>query len=139
MSDILRVVLDTNVVFEGLTKQAGASGLVLEAWRAGLLQVCMSDALWYEYEDVFSRLLSPERWQRLQPVLNALILRAEFVTIYYTWRPTSPDPGDEHVIDCTMNANAIIITSNVRDFREAQRELGLQVMRPTELIARLVE
>lgn len=95
--------------------------------------------LWYEYEDVFSRLLSSERWQRLQPVLNALILRAEFVTIYYTWRPTSPDPGDEHVIDCTMNAHAIIITSNVRDFREAQREFGLQVMRPAELIARLAE
>jgi len=41
----LRVVLDTNVVFEGLTKQTGVCGLIIDAWRAGLLTVCVSNAL----------------------------------------------------------------------------------------------
>ena len=38
---ISRVVIDTNVVFEGLTKQGGAAGLVIDAGLAGLLEVCV--------------------------------------------------------------------------------------------------
>ena len=33
------IVIDTNVLFEGLTKQGGASGLIIDAWLAGLLEV----------------------------------------------------------------------------------------------------
>ena len=28
----LRAVIDTNVVFEGLTKQGGVAGVIIEAW-----------------------------------------------------------------------------------------------------------
>ena len=47
-----RVVIDTNVVFEGLTKQGGAVVLAIEAWLAGLLTVYVSNTLAYEYVDV---------------------------------------------------------------------------------------
>ncbi|MBE9061097.1 putative toxin-antitoxin system toxin component, PIN family [cf. Phormidesmis sp. LEGE 11477] len=53
-----RVVIDTNVVFEGLTKRGGAAGLAIEAWLAGLLTVYVSTALAYEYVDVLSRKLA---------------------------------------------------------------------------------
>jgi predicted nucleic acid-binding protein len=39
---LLRVVIDTNVVFEGLTQQGGAAGLIIDAWLAGLLEICVS-------------------------------------------------------------------------------------------------
>lgn len=133
----LRVVVDTNVIFEGLTKQGGAAGLVIDAWRTGLLQVHVSNALAYEYIDVLSHKLSKARWQRLQPVLGTLLSLAEFVTVYYSWRPSSPDPGDEHVIDCAMNAGAIVVTSNVRDFQTARESLGLKVMTPVEVVIEL--
>ncbi|KZL50688.1 toxin-antitoxin system toxin component, PIN family protein [Nodularia spumigena CENA596] len=110
---LLCVVIDTNVVFEGLTKQGSAAGLVIDAWLAGLLQVHVSNALAYEYEDVLSRKLSDARWQELKPVLGALLSCAQFTTIYYSWRPTSPDAGDDLVIDCAMNASAIVTTSNL--------------------------
>ncbi|MBA3922617.1 MAG: PIN domain-containing protein [Nostocaceae cyanobacterium] len=134
---IIRVVIDTNVVFEGLTKQGGAAGLVIEAWLAGLLEVCISNALAYEYEDVLARKLSEARWQKLQLVLGTLISHARFTVIYYSWRPTSPDPGDDLVIHCAMNASAIVITSNIRDFQRARESLGLQVMTPAELVIKL--
>lgn len=131
----LRVVLDTNVVFEGLTKQGGACGLIADAWHAGLLQACVSTSLAYEYVDVLSRKLSDQRWNEIRVVLEWLLRsRSEFVGIYFSWRPASPDPGDDHVINCAMNANAPIVTSNVRDFRQAKRTLGLQVMSPVELL-----
>lgn len=129
-----RVVIDTNVIFEGLTKRGGAAGLIIEAWLVGLLRVYVSNALAYEYADVLSRKLSAARWQRIKPVLGTLLARAEFVPIYYSWRPSSPDPGDDHVIDCAMNAGAIVVSANVRDFQLAKQTLGLRVMTPVEFV-----
>jgi len=135
----MRAVIDTNVVFEGLTTQGGACGLIVDAWLAGLFQPCVSAALAYEYADVLARKLSEKRWQALKPVLGQMLARAEFVPIYFSWRPTSPDPGDDLVIDCAMNASALVVTTNVRDFRRAQQSLGLAVMSPVEFVMRLNE
>jgi putative PIN family toxin of toxin-antitoxin system len=130
----LRVVIDTNLIFEGLTKQGGAAGLIVDLWLADLLEVYVSDAIAYEYEDVLARKLNKQRWQKIQPVLGALLNHAQFTAIYYSWRPTSPDPGDDLAIDCAMNAGAILVTSNIRDFQKARESLGLKVMTPTELV-----
>lgn len=75
---LFRVVVDTNVVFEGLTKQGSAAGFVIDAWLAGLIQVHVSNALAHEYEDVLSRKLSTVRWQELQPVLGTLLSYSQF-------------------------------------------------------------
>jgi predicted nucleic acid-binding protein len=134
-----RVVVDTNVLFEGLTRQGGAAGLIVEAWLGGLLDVCVSNAVAYEYTAVLSRNLSDQRWAAVEPVLGALLARARYVGIYYSWRPTSPDPGDDHVIDCAMNAGAVVVTSNLKDFRLARETLGLTVLSPLELVTYLAE
>ncbi|NJN96899.1 MAG: putative toxin-antitoxin system toxin component, PIN family [Anaerolineales bacterium] len=127
----MRVVLDTNILFEGLTQRGGACGLIIDAWQARLFSVCLSNALAYEYQDVLSRKLSEHRWQEIKPVLNSLLEgQSEFVKIYLSWRPISPDPGDDHVIDCAMNARALIVTSNIRDFEQARQVLGVEVMTP---------
>lgn len=130
----IRVIIDTNVVFEGLTRQSGATGLIIDLWTAGLIQPCFSNALVYEYIEVLSRKLSEVRWKEVRPILRALLEQAEFVTIHYSWRPSSPDPGDEHLVDCAMNANLPVVTYNVKDFRPAMKELGLKVITPTEFV-----
>ena len=135
----LRVVIDTNIVFEGLTKKGGASGLIIDAWLAHLLNVYVSNSLAYEYVDVLSRKLSEHRWQKIKPILGELLSKAEFMTAYFSWRPSSPDPGDEHVIDCAMNAGAVVVTSNVSDFNMAKESLGLQMMNPVEFVNYLAE
>jgi predicted nucleic acid-binding protein len=133
----LHLVVDTNIVLEGLTKQGSASGLIIEAWLARLFVVHVSTALAYEYQDVLGRKLSSTRWQTLKPVLGTLLNLAEFTEIHFTWRPTSPDPGDDLIIDCAMNANAAIVTSNLKDFQRAKQSLGLTVLSPAELILQL--
>ncbi len=134
-----RVVIDTNVLFEGLTRQGGAAGRIVELWLERKIEVCVSTSLAYEYVDVLSRKLSTRHWDRIRPLLGRLLQEACFVTIYFSWRPISPDPGDDHVIDCAMNAGALIISANVRDFMRAQEMLGLTVVRPEEFLARLRE
>jgi putative PIN family toxin of toxin-antitoxin system len=132
---VTRVVLDTNILFEGLTKRGGVCGLIIDAWQAKLFSVCISNALAYEYQEVLSRKLSEPRWQEIKPALDSLLDgQSEFVKIYLSWRPMSPDPGDDHVIDCAMNAHALIVTSNIRDFEQAKQVLGAQVMTPIEFL-----
>ena len=136
---MIRAVIDTNVVFEGLSRKGGACGFIIDAWRAGLFTACISNALAYEYDDVFSRKFSEHRWKEIHPLLTELIGdRAEFVTIWFSWRPASPDPGDDHLVDCAMNARVPVVTSNVRDFREAVRELGLKVITPVNFLEHLI-
>ncbi len=139
MPEILRTVIDTNVVFTGLTRQGGACGLIVEAWLAGLFQPCVCNALAYEYVDVLSRKLSSEKWARIKPVLGSLLRKAEYAPVYYLWRSASPDPGDEHLIDCAMNASAALVTENVRDFASARDSLGLTVFTPITFIKLLAE
>jgi predicted nucleic acid-binding protein len=134
---MIRAVIDTNVVFEGLTKRNSASTLILRAWQSNLFQPCVSLALQYEYYDVLSRKLSPQRWQRVQPALGSLLHTAKPIIPHYLWRPISPDPGDDFVIDCAMNAKAWIVTYNVRDFALARLELGLAVLTPHEFLEQL--
>lgn len=133
-----QVVVDTNVVFQGLTRQGGAPGFIIEAWLLNLMDVYVSDALAYEYLDVLTRKLSAPRWAKIKPVLGSLLDRAQFVTIYFTWRPSSPDPSDDHIVDCAMNAGASIITSNVRDFSVAEEKLGVEVLTPVEAVRLLI-
>lgn len=134
-----RAVIDTNVLFEGLTKQGSAAGLIIEAWNAELFWACMSNALAYEYLDVLSRKLSPARWERIRPVLGGLLEQAIFIPNYFTWRPISPDPGDDHVVDCAMNGGAPIVTYNTKDFRNATLILEVPVMTPLEYVHWLTE
>jgi putative PIN family toxin of toxin-antitoxin system len=138
-AELIRVVLDTNVIFEGLTKQHSACGIIVDAWAADLLKVYVSDAVIYEYVDVLSRKLSYHKWQKVQTTLATLLSKAEFTPIYYSWRPASPDPGDDLIIDCAMNANVVVITSNQKDFRAARKELGLRVLTPFELVLPLTQ
>ncbi len=131
---MLRAAIDTNVFFEGLTRQVSVPTLIIDAWRDRLFQPCVSNALAYEYADVLSRKLSPTRWARAEPVVEELLALAEFVPVYFSWRPSSPDPGDQHVVDCGMNARGAVVTSNVRDFIWARAELRMQVLRPSEFL-----
>jgi predicted nucleic acid-binding protein len=135
----LQAVIDTNVVFEGVTTQGSAPGLIIEAWLSQLFVACVSTALAYEYTDVLVRKLSPRRWHRLQPMIGMLLAQARFVPVYFSWRPMSPDPGDDHLIDCAMNAGGPVVTANVRDFRLAQQTLGLVVLTPVDFVTRLAQ
>ena len=136
---MLQAVIDTNVVFEGVTTQGNASGLIVEAWLSQLFVACVSNALAYEYTDVLARKLAPGRWRRLQPMVGRLLAQARFVPVYFSWRPMSPDPGDDHIIDCAMNAGVPVVTANVQDFCLAQQTLGLVVLTPMDFVRRLAQ
>jgi len=130
--------VDTNVLFEGLSRK-GECGRVVDLWADERLVPRVSTALALEYEEVLTRGQSEERQRQVRMALQALLIRAQFVPILFTYRPQSSDPGDDLVIDCTMNAGATLVTSNVRDFRAASKALGFTLMKPDELLELFAE
>jgi predicted nucleic acid-binding protein len=57
---VIRAVIDTNVLFEGLTK-LGPAASVVDAWAQKLFQPCVSTALALEYQEVLERKLAVHR------------------------------------------------------------------------------
>lgn len=135
---MIRGVVDTNVLFEGLTRR-GTAGEIMDAWAGREFLPCVSTALALEYQDVLARKLSPLRGDAVLKALQALLVRAQYVPIRYSYRPASTDPGDDLVIDCVLNSQSLLITSNVRDFKEPARRWGFAVLRPPDFLRLLKE
>ena len=133
---MLKAVIDTNVLFEGLTTM-GSCGEVVDAWVAKQFVPCVSTALALEYEEVLTNKLGTQKSRRTLAALQALLNRATFVPIFYTVRPASPDADDDFVIDCAFNAGACIVTRNTRDFRGLKGAFGIEVFTPEAFLVRV--
>lgn len=129
LSGVLRAVIDTNVVFEGLT-HLGPSAKVLDAWVGRRFRPCISTTLALEYRAVLMNKLAPLRGEAALMALQALLARGEYVPIYFSYRPASRDPGDDFIVDCVVNSGSVLVTKNARDFLAASRQLGFPILRP---------
>ena len=135
---MLRAVIDTNVLFTGLTCQ-GPDGSVIDAWVAKRFVPCVSTALALEYEDVLGRKLGERKRKFPLGALQALFARAEFIPIWTRVRPLSPDPGDDFIIECALNAQACLVSQNLKDLKVAEDVLRIPVLTPTQFLAHLQE
>jgi putative PIN family toxin of toxin-antitoxin system len=133
---MLRAVIDTNVLFEGLTK-LGACAQIVDAWVERRFVPCVSTALALEYEEVLVGKLEPEKRRVAMGAMVALLNRAEYTPVTALVRPLSRDPDDDFVIECAFNGKATIVTRNIRDLAIAQEALGLDVLTPEEFLSRL--
>jgi len=136
-------VLDTNVLVAALFSRRGASFWLLERVIDGRLPIAVSVALALEYEDVLLRPATLAKGganaEQTSTVLDVVLSRATLVQpIQVRRRPTLPDPGDDLVLECALEAQAAaIITTNIRDFAGASSAFGLRIMKPGDLVAEL--
>lgn len=133
---MLRAVIDTNVLLEGITRK-GEAGRVIDAWAGRMFTPCASTALALEYESVLLRRFPPARHSAVQGALQALLNRAEYVPIHFQLRPTSPDPGDDFVVECAFNARTLLVTKNTRDFVRPAANLKIDLHTSTTFLALL--
>lgn len=117
---MVRVVVDTNILVSAMYSENNASREVVRRCLQGTLLPMMGNALFSEYEDVFSReapfknaaIMATERTE----VLNAFFSVCTWVNISYLWRPNLRDEGDNHLIELAVAGNATtIVTANIRD------------------------
>ncbi len=137
-SVMLGAVIDTNVLFEGLTKH-GVCALIIDAWVERQFKPCVSTALALEYEEVLVNKLGVVKKRAALGTLVALLNRAEYTPITNLVRPLSKDPDDDFVIECAFNAGAIIVTRNLKDLVIAKEILDLDVVTPEGFLTILEE
>lgn len=132
-------MLDTSIVAAAFRSRNGASRLILDWVADGVLVPLLTPALFLEYEDVLKR---PEQmrasglsWAQVDQRLAALASAAEPVSVYYSWRPQLPDPGDELVFEAAVNGRAdALVTYDLRHFATAAARFGLRTARPAEVL-----
>ena len=75
----------------------------------------------------------------VEKILDDLASVAKPVRLAFRWRPRLPDPNDDMVLETAVNGRAgAIVTFNQRDFNPVAGKFGCRVMRPAELLRRLV-
>ena len=133
-----RVVLDTNVLVSALRSRRGAAWRLVQRVGTSAFEHVLSVALILEYEAVCKR---PGAGLRVTPeviddVLDYLAATGRQQPIHFVWRPTLPDPADDHVLDLAVAAGASIVTYNRRDFAPAAR-FGVAVLTPQRFLEQL--
>ena len=136
---IMKIIMDTNILFAGLYSNSGASFKVLDYLKNGDFQLALSTPLLFEYEDVLKRnqeLLGLDS-AKIDSVLDNICAYAEHQKVYFLWRPYLPDAKDDLVLELAVAANAkIIVTHNLKDFVGVEK-FGVEAVNPKNLLERL--
>jgi putative PIN family toxin of toxin-antitoxin system len=138
----MRIVLDTSVVVAGLRTRLGAGNAVLRQVASRRLVVLASPPLFLEYEEVLKR---PEHrlahglpLEAIDEFLAELAVLIEPVEVHFQWRPQTPDPNDEMVLETAINGGAeAVVTYNVADFAVAARRFKISVLSPADLLKKV--
>jgi putative PIN family toxin of toxin-antitoxin system len=136
MKHLRKIILDTNVLVSALRSNLGPSFALMQAIRAGGIQMCCSPALFLEYEDVLKRPAQLAAFGLTAGDINAILADLAShvipVTTHYQWRPQLRDPSDEMVLEAAVNGGAqAIVTYNLRDFAPA-KNFGVLVLNPEQ-------
>ena len=137
--NMLRAVIDTNVLVAALKSRNGASHEILRLADAGLFKPVVSVPLVTEYEDVLHRTEMGIALLRdqIDAVLDRICQLSINQTVYFLWRPFLPDPKDDMVFEVAMTSQSrYIITFNTGDFVPAS-QFGIQAITPREFLLEL--
>ncbi len=127
-------MLDTNVVVSGIRSPDGASREILHLISEDVVMPILSVPLFLEYEGVLKRESGLSK-RDVDAVLDFLLSHARLQRIDFLWRPLLPDPQDDCVLECAVNAAAAaLVTFNLRDFPGVKKYFGIRVVTPGEFL-----
>jgi putative PIN family toxin of toxin-antitoxin system len=135
-SNVIDVVVDTNVLVAAFRSSLGASHRLLQTIEERRWRPVISPALALEYESVLKRRILELglSFADIDDFTEYLRSHARLVQIYFRWRPLLPDPDDDRILQVAVRSGAPIVTFNVRDFRGSEG-LGIRTISPAELLA----
>ena len=117
----MKVVFDTSLLVAAARSNQGASFALVYALPSKQFQICLSVALYVEWQAVLTRtehLPLNQQAENALAFLRYLASIAHLQDIYYLWRPQLRDPSDDMVLELAVAAQAkYIVTHNIRDFQ----------------------
>jgi predicted nucleic acid-binding protein len=135
----MRVVFDTSVLVATARSRSGASHALLARLPDARFQPVISNPLFVEYSAV---LLRPENLlqrpaSQAEGFLDFFLSVSHLQEIFFLWRPTLPDPGDDLLLELAVAASCrYIITHNLRDFRGMEK-WGIAAVKPSDFLKQL--
>lgn len=133
----MRVVFDTSVLVAAARSRDGASFELVSSIPSDRFEICLSVALYLEWQDVLTRPehLAPGRTaEEALEFVRFLGAAAWLQPIYFLWRPYLRDPGDDMILELALAAGCrYIVTHNVRHFAGSEK-LGIEPVTPGELM-----
>ena|SRR5829696_4490768 len=133
----MRVVFDTSVLVAAARSRDGASFALVSSIPSDRFEICLSVALFLEWQDVLTRPehVAPGRTiDEAREFVRFLGSAARLQPIYFLWRPYLPDPGDDMILELALAAGCRhVVTHNVRHFAGSE-SLGIAAVTPGEFM-----
>ena len=101
----------------------------------------MGAALFHEYEDLMARdelmTKGPLTARERQTLFEAFLSVAEWVKVFFLWRPNLPDEADNHLIELALAGSAeCIVTNNIKDVQRGElRFPELAILTPPQFLS----
>ncbi len=134
---MMQAVFDSSVIIAG-SGWRGESHLCLVAMARRRLRVFTSEWIVDEVRRALAKLqLRGELERDPLPVVNWFAEEAHWVSPWPTGKQRSRDPKDDPILGAALSAHASIIVSLNNDLLVLEKPLGIAVLRPRELLARL--
>jgi len=136
----MRVVADTNIVVSGLMWR-GNSRRILDAARAGDIQLLTTIALLAELEDVLGREKFSPRLAAAAVTPRDLVLGYAALASVIEPAEIEPvvlaDPDDDAVIACAVAAHSEVIVSGDGHLLDLKQYQGIRIVTAAELVAEI--
>jgi putative PIN family toxin of toxin-antitoxin system len=136
----MQVVADTNTVVSGLLWH-GAPRQVLDAARAGIIELFTSAVLLVELEDVLHRKKFAQRLALAGLTPRELV--EGYAALATLIEPTTmssvvvADPDDDAVLACAVAARAEVIVSGDSHLRNLKNYQGISILTAAELVIQI--
>lgn len=110
-----RIVIDTNCLLAILPSKSPYHQVWTDFIK-GRLEVCFSNEILVEYEEILSQKTSPNF---ADAIIKALLNRKNLIRVSPTWRfhLISQDVDDNKFVDCAIAGQAEILVSNDNHFQ----------------------
>jgi putative PIN family toxin of toxin-antitoxin system len=131
----MRIAIDTNVLIAALTRPAGTSARIVNAWLDGRLEVVASPPTIREAELVLgggwlARMASPEA---VESLLQALRTRSVLIERPPRIRDLRlKDAGDLRLVEAAVSGGARYVVTTDREFLRARGYAGVELVTPAE-------
>ena len=111
------IVLDTNVLLSGTAYPNSIPGKIVSAWRAGSLEVILSQYILDELQRVLPKLNHRLGWsnQEIRDFVDSLAFLADLVDPIQVSEPLLRDQADQPVLGTFLAANANYLITGDKD------------------------
>jgi putative PIN family toxin of toxin-antitoxin system len=117
--DLVRVVLDTNVLISACLKPGGLEARVAAMAAAGEVEACVTDEILAEYRDVLGR-DKFRAWRDASETLLSALKRRTVHVLGGAPIQASNDDDDNRFLECAAASGAaFLITGNLRHYPAA--------------------